>query len=377
PGARWHALVRPGGLAALATARVILGHYLVALLIAILELLYGLYALAVRVRSWHALVRMIGASALTGAAGALLCLPWLLRIREGQLLRLGSYFIANNIGVGTGNDQSPQQVEWALGHGLLPLAVLGIVWIVARRRWMGLLFPAWAIVAWIAANPFLIGLNGAGIVSSFAVILAAYLVLCPLAGAGLVAAGEGLHWLLAHSWFKPRRFVPWLQALLVAGIVAWGVRYQAGIVDPQYQLLTPADVAAATWVREHVPPDARIFVNSFPAYADAVYVGTDGGWWLPLLTGRRTNLDPISYGFEAAEEPEYMQRVIERNRAVLDHPVDSVEAVAALKAGGYAYLYDGPAANPPAEYLDPARLDASPLYEPVYSAGGARIWRIR
>ncbi|MCX7789251.1 MAG: hypothetical protein N2378_01300, partial [Chloroflexaceae bacterium] len=54
PGARWRALVRPGGLAALATAGVILGHYRVALLSAILVLLYGLYALAVRVRSWHA-----------------------------------------------------------------------------------------------------------------------------------------------------------------------------------------------------------------------------------------------------------------------------------------------------------------------------------
>lgn len=374
----WRDLVRPGALAALATAGLILSHYRIAVFAACFVLVYALYALAAYARSWRALVRLPAAGALVGTGGLLLTLPWLLRIREGQMLRLAGYFLSTNIGTEVGNDQSAADLGRALAHGLLPLAILGLVWIVARRRWRGLVLPLWAGLIWLAANPFLVGLNGAGIVSSFTVVLAAYLALGPLAGAGLAAIFDGLDWLAARVAWPPlgRALLP-IELLAAAGIAAWGLGYQARIVAPSFQLCAPGDLAAAAWVREHVPAGTKVFVNSFPAYAGALYAGSDGGWWLPLLSGRRTNLDPMSYGFEAAEDPAYMQAVIDRNRAVLDHPVDSPAAVAALRAGGYGYLYDGPAANPAPEYLDPARLSESPLYERVYSQDGVTIWRVR
>jgi hypothetical protein len=65
------------------------------------------------------------------------------------------------------------------------------------------------------------------------------------------------------------------------------------------------------------------------------------------------------------------------NASVLAHPADSREAVAALKAAGFSYIYNGPAASPSNEYLDPARIDASPLYEQVYHRDGVTIWRVR
>lgn len=377
PGARWRALARPAALAALATAGVALSHYRVAIFAAIFVLLYSLYALAARARTWRAWAMVSVGGAVAGTAGLLLTLPWLLRIREGQMLRLAGYFLSTNVGSETGNDWSQLDFERALAHGLLPLAALGAVWVVARRRWSGLLLPLWGALSWVAVNPFLVGLNGAGIISSFTAVLAAYLVLCPLAGAGLAAIFDGLTWLAARAAPALAPAVRPLELLAAAAIAAWGVGYQARIVDPGFQLLAEGDVAAAAWVREHVPPEGKLFVNSFAAYGEAIYVGTDGGWWLPLLSGRRTNLDPISYGFEAAAEPGYMQAVIDRNRAVLDHPVDSPEAAAALRSAGYGYLYDGPAANPAAEYLDPALLDASPLYERVYSRDGVTIWRVR
>ncbi len=373
----WRELPRPAALAALATAGLALSHYRIAIFAACFVLLYSLYTLATRVRSWQALARLSLGGMVAGSAALLIALPWLLRIREGQMLRLAGYFLANNIGTETGNDQSAVDLERAIAHGLLPLAVLGIVWLLARRRWSGLLLPLWGGLVWLAANPFLIGLNGAGIISSFTAVLGAYLVLCPLAGAGVAAIFDGLGWLAAR--FAPgaiRALLP-LELLAAACLAAWGLGYQSRIVDQGFQLLAPADLAGAAWVRANVPPESSVFVNSFPAYGGAIYVGTDGGWWLPFLSGRRTNLDPISYGFEAAEQPEYMQLVIERNRAVLDHPVDSPAAAAALRAAGYEYIYDGPAANPAAEYLDPARIDASPSYERVYSRDGVTIWRVR
>ncbi|NTU80245.1 MAG: hypothetical protein HGA45_12870 [Chloroflexales bacterium] len=378
PATRWRDLARPAALAALATAGIALSHYRIAVFAACFVLIYALYTLATRVRSWRALARLNAAGLLAGMGGLILTLPWLLRIREGQMLRLAGYFLANNIGTETGNDQSAVDLERAIAHGLLPLAILGLLWILARRRWPGLIFPAWAGLAWVVANPFLVGLNGAGIISSFTAVLAGYLVLCPLAGAGIAALFDGLAWLVARVAWPPlaRALLP-IELLAAAGLVAWGLGFQTSIVDPSFQLLAPGDIAAAAWVREHIPPETKVFVNSFPAYSDSIYAGSDGGWWLTFLSGRRTNLDPISYGFEAADQPGYMQVVIDRNRAVLDHPADSAAAAAVLKADGYGYLYDGPAANPAPEYLDPARLDVSPLYERVYSHDGVTIWRVR
>ena len=378
PATDWRDLVRLGTLAALATVGSTLSHYRVAVFVAIFVLIYALYRLATHVRSWRSFGQLIGVGMLTSLAGMGLTVPWLLRIRDGQMLRMASYYLANNIGTDTGNDQSPVDLERALAHGLLAFAILGLVWIGAGRRWTGLLFPLWGALSWLAANPFLVGLNGAGIISSFTVVIGAYLVLGPLAGAGGAALFAGLTWLAARgAWLPLRRAVLPLELLAATGLVAWGLSFQTQIVDPSFVLLTTGDLTAAAWVREHVAPTEKVLVNSFPAYADTIYVGTDGGWWLAFLSGRRTNLDPISYGFEAAEQPGYMQIVLDRNRAMLTYPANTAAGVAALKAAGYAYLYDGPAANPTLEYVVPAQLDASPYYEQVYRRDGVTIWRVR
>jgi hypothetical protein len=378
PGATARELARPAALAAVATAGVALCHYRIGLFAACFVLLYALYLLAARVRSRPALARLAGAGLVAGAAALLLTLPWLLRLREGQMLRMAGYYLSNNIGNETGNDLSLIDLERAAANGLLPLAGVGVVALLLRRRWAGLILPAWGGLVWLLANPFLAGLPGAGIISSFTATLAAYLVLGPLAGVGLAALFAGLAWaggrLRAAALTRALR--P-LELVAAAALLAWGLRGQAAMLDLRFQVLTPADLAAAEWVREELPPGARVFVNSFAAYGGYIYVGTDGGWWLPLLSGSDTNLDPVTYGFEAGEQPDYIQLTIDHNRAVLDHPVDSPAAAAALKAEGYAYLYNGPAANPAAEYIDPARVDASPLYERIYSRDGVAIWRVR
>jgi len=42
------------------------------------------------------------------------------------------------------------------------------------------------------------------------------------------------------------------------------------------------------------------------AYGDSVIVGSDGGWWLPLLARRQTTLPPINYGSEQGVRADYL-----------------------------------------------------------------------
>jgi hypothetical protein len=368
---RPQALWRPLALAVIATAGTALNHYRIGAFAALFVIVYAGYVLITRVRSPRAFLRLISCGALAGGGAVLLTLPWLLRIREGALLRLAGYYLSTSTDISNG--YSAPDMARALANGMGWLALIGLLALLGARRWQALVLIGWAGLAWLAANPHLLGLNGSGILSNFAVIVAAYLVLAPLAGAGIAAVfntGERV----VRAWPAGAAALPIaLGAVLLAG----GVYVQARMVDPTYSLYTHADDQAAGWIRSETPPNAKFFVNSFPAFGATVYAGSDGGWWLTLTAGRETNLEPMALGFEAADTTGYYQTVLDRNRAVLQHPIDSPAAAAALRAAGYSYLYDGPAANPPGEYLDPARLNASPLYEQVYSQDGVTIWKVR
>ncbi len=372
--AGWRDLWRPGLLAALLTAGLALTHYRVAVFAACFVLVYAGYALLLRVRSWRAFGRLSGIGLFSGGLALLLILPWLLRLREGALLQIGSHFASQNIGSEQTNALPPIDtlVTAYAGWPLLGLALAGLPALIWRRQWAGLTLPLAALLIYLAANPYLLGLNGAGIITNFAVLIAMYLLLAPLAGYALATLGM----LPGRTSGEPKL----AQAAQIACgglLLLLGISWQLERFNPAYMLYTPADDRAAAWIRQETEPDAQIFVNSFSAYSNTLYAGSDGGWWLPFMTGRQTNLPPITYGSEAAEDPEYRYLVNQFNAEIQAAPIDAAVTAERLKAAGYDYLYNGPAANPPAEYLDPARIDASPLYEQVYQHAGATVWRIR
>lgn len=366
-------LVRLALLTAVTTAGLLLTHYRVAVFAACFVAAYALVLTAVQVRSLPQLAWLVGGGLVTTTLAVALSATWLLRIREGALLRIGQHFASQNIGADQTNALPPSTAvfDMFLPPVLLSLAVLGLLALLWQRRWQALVLPLWVGLVVLAANPYLLGLTGAGIITNFAVLLANYLVLAPLAGAAVAAAA-----ILAR-----RRLAPVVvnRSLLVAGalLVAWASGWQSRIVEPPFQIFTPADARAVEWIERELSPDSAIFVNSATAYVGTLYVGTDGGWWLSFLTGRATNLPPIVYGSEAAAHPDFQRQVNNLNATIQELPLDSPAAAAALQAAGFDYLYNGPAANPPAEYVDATLLAQSPYYELVYEAGGVTIWRIR
>jgi hypothetical protein len=375
--------------------------------------------------------RFVSLAAVGLAAGALILLltaPWLLRLREGALLKIGSQFLANNVGAEQTNIIPPLEsiLTLHIRPYLVVAALIGIIALCVRRQWQGLTLVAWAIVVWVAANPYLIGLTGAGILTNNAVIMAAYLIVSPLAGLGIAAVfswggarGQGLgvkgqgsgdrergsggagergrpgdgQWTtddgqspisdpsapLRTSLQSPISSA--LQLILGVALIIWGMGPQQTIITPAAMLVTSADAAAMEWIMRETPTDAKIAVNSFPAYGNSLYAGSDGGWWIPLLTGRKTNLPPIVYGSEAGEQPTYYRDVNNENAAlnttIAPDNLRTQEAAEALRAAGYAYLYDGPATSNQPELIQAATVGDSPLYELVYERDGVRIWKVR
>lgn len=383
---RWTSVVfRFAVLAALATAGLIVTHYRVAVFAGCFVVAYGLYRCFSPPRSSRKLLQLMGVTAAAGMLGVAIALPWLLRIREGTLLRIADNLVSQNIGAGETNNLPGfnELIGFFFGRIIVALAIVGITALLVRRDWRGLVLLLWPALVLLAANPYLLGLTGAGILTNFAVLIAAYLMLAPLAGIGadtlFVLAERFVYTPLLGGSSRGNLLAPTVSLVGALALMLYGLSWQRNIVDPSYQVLTEADAEAAQWVAREIPPGAKIFVNGFPAYGSLV-VGSDGGWWLPLLSGHQTNVPPVTYGSEATR-PGFMTAVRDLNRDFRATTLAAPDAPARLRAAGYSYLYDGPtAAKLPAgisELITPEVLQNVAGYEVVYRKGGVTIWKVR
>jgi len=223
----------------------------------------------------------------------------------------------------------------------------------------------WPLLTLLATNPNLIGLPGAGLLTNFATLLASYLVIAPLAG-----------YAIAWAQRKLARYPAATGAIVLTliGLCAWGAAQQAQIVDSKaFMLLTPADARALAWVRAYTPADARFLVNSMAANQESVSVGTDGGWWMPLLGRRASTVPPMTYVSEVAETPDYVEQVNRFGKAIRAAGPSSAEGLQLLCAAGARYIYSGKRADAP-ERIDVKALAHSPLYRRIYRKDGVEIY---
>jgi hypothetical protein len=135
-------------------------------------------------------------------------------------------------------------------------------------------------------------------------------------------------------------------------------------------------VRAAAWIRSNVPAGARFLANSFPAYGGSSVVGSDGGWWLPLLAGRQSTVPPLNYSSEDGPDPGYRLRVNELSRQVREFGPDDEAVLALLQEEGVTHVYIGQRQGrvnyAGSDVLDPNELLDSPNYRLRYHQD--RVW---
>ena len=213
---------------------------------------------------------------------------------------------------------------------LLPVAVATGLW---RRQRRVLVVSLWWFLIFVATNPQWFGLPGSGAITNFAVFIAAY-----------IPAGILLGWLF--GWLvdrlKPRTGVCVLLLLLVVGVGLWGANVRRKDVHiPQHALAWPSDLSAMAWIQENTPQDARFLTNSFFAYGGSAIVGSDGGWWLPLLAGRANTVPPLTYTLEQGPWPEYRLWVNDLTRQIQERGMDDPVMVDELRAREITHVYIG------------------------------------
>ena len=226
------------------------------------------------------------------------------------------------------------------------------------------------------------GLRMGAIVDDTAVAIAMYVPLsiaAALAGGGIVRLIRGvqrepqrLPW-VASLARQVRRLHPsgrgwrWAAAVLLVALCAWGAYQLRDIINQRTILLTPADLQAMEWIQENTTPEDIFLINNYEWMAH-VFAGTDGGYWITPLTGRRTWPPPALYGLGTGE---YVTRVNYVSQTAMDSP-DGGTLYALLRAHGVAYVYLGRYGGP----LPPEKLLSYPGFRLVYHQSGVWIFSV-
>jgi hypothetical protein len=335
--------------------------------------------------------------AVVGFGGALLFLPWFIHVFAGQII---DHFAIRLATPASALPAATQEYNAAIDPRIvLPalawlLVLLSLAWGLWRRERGAALIGLWWLLVLLAVNPHWLGLPGTGALTNFALLIAAYIPASVLVGAAL-------GWLVgpAGSWAENqaprtenqelrhglhlRAAGGWQWVLRGAGMLAlvalalWGTRQRLDDLQVvQSALVTRPDLRAAAWISANTPADSRFLVNAFFAYSGSSVVGSDGGWWLPLLAGRQTTLPPILYGSEQAPRADYRLWINALTAALEQKPIDDPEMLAMLRERGITHIYIGQRqgrlnyAGP--AVLNPEQLRNSSHFRPIYHED--RVW---
>lgn len=292
----WEALEQPKisikllSLATLCLAGLALTHYRIIILAILFFVAFIIFEN--RQTAGQTVLRM----AILGLSAGLIFLPWFIHVYTGKIMSTVNAQLVTSPADLTEFGRSynaigdPTYYLPRLGWLLCLVAIAMSVW---RREKPGLRVAAWWMLVVFAANPQLIGLPGAGVLSNFAIFIAMYIPASLFIGA---LGGHCLQWLSQLMISTRNRFIPGMVFLLIACLSVWGFLHRLEDIDlTTHTLVTYPDLQAASWIENNTPQSARFLVNGYFAYGNSSVVGADGGWWLPLLAQRSTTLPPLTY----------------------------------------------------------------------------------
>lgn len=316
-------------------------------------------------RSWWTALQPWVIVSLAVLGTALVTLPWLDVILL-PLLQQGT--LLNNVQGAPGDNAFPwTYLTTGYNRELLALAGGGLLWGLWRQQRSVLLIALWAGLTLLIANLDQLGFPSLWLFENSAVAISFFLPTAALVGFLAADLAELLQPLLGR-WGQV--VVPGVAALGLAVAGLWGARAMLPIVNPVTVLATEDDIAAYAWIREHTPPTARFLVNARPWWQQYTYAGTDGGYWLPLLTDRQGTLPPALYTWGT---PDYIRKV--NDLAEWASTVESFDAPATwerLRQEGITHIYIGARGG----HITPQKLLGVAGYRPIYSRGPVWIFAV-
>ena len=254
---------------------------------------------------------------------------------------------------------------------LLFLSGIAVGWGIIRRDRGLILTFAWTAGISLLTATRLIGLPGALYMENFSVLITLYIPVGVMVG---MLAG----WL---SEVDVIRNTSWVLFIAVAGIGLITFGRQMGVVEAQYAMVTDSDTRAMAWIEQYTSPDALFLVEGASIYDGRSAVGTDAGWWIPLLANRRNTMPPQYALFnEKPIEPGYSQRVVGLVTSLEEDGINSSTSLALLCDWGVTHVFIGEGQGLVgvglSQLFSPEELSKDSALKPVYEQGHVRIFEL-
>lgn len=284
-------------------------------------------------------VKMIAKLIVLASLSGILLGPWVLHITTG-----GTLMSAMGNGMSVSGSTVLQDVlddyqVWRDLTQYVPLLLislfgLGFIVSIARKAWHIVALGFWTAGMALLVTARLIGLPGANMIKNFGVIISLYIPVSLMTG-----------WLCmeAHQIItKYTTLNKWLYVVPYLGLAVWSLGKQLSVIDPSYMMVNQPDIHAMDWIRENTPNEAHFLVEGLQIYDGYSAVGTDAGWWIPLLAGRENTMPP-QYAMlnEVPFDPQYTQNIVNLVDTLEDYELSSDEALHALCDHDITHIYIG------------------------------------
>jgi uncharacterized membrane protein len=169
---------------------------------------------------------------------------------------------------------------------------------------------------------------------------------------------------------KERRWIMqtgFIILILVTSVIA--SRTLVTILNPVTILTRQVDLEAINWLETNLPEDAVIAVNPF-LWGYGVYAGSDGGFWISPLTGRRTVPPPVLSGLDYRSQASLETRRL--SEQILEASRDPAKLSQILLDAGVGYIFLGGKAGAFSSEI----LSSSPYFQEIFQKNGVRIYQV-
>lgn len=176
-------------------------------------------------------------------------------------------------------------VSWFVHPSLLVLSALSIPISLLSKKWRASVgvVATWSVILFLLPMGRLFRIPGLNLMQSFANAIFIYVPVSTL-------TAMTIDYLLGRcqSYLKKQAVLAFAFLVLILG-----VPLQIGFVDPKnHALVTHPDVRAMRWIRDYTDSDSVFLVEGFSIYSGSSIVGSDAGWWIPLIARRKNTIPP-------------------------------------------------------------------------------------
>jgi hypothetical protein len=139
--------------------------------------------------------------------------------------------------------------------------------------------------------------------------------------------------------------------------------------------VNPEDLIASRWINNHTQPNSCFMINTYNFdFSPNFIIGSDGGWWLPILTRRCVLAYPMTTSVERFSHPNALNKIVTLHK--LHGDISNKAALEIMRKYNIKYVYTSNINRIGGSYIDPFKLKKSPFFKLIYKNRSVLVFKV-